>query len=128
MPVGREASHAAILSGSDGSVLYSFDGDSAEDRFGWSVSGAGDVNGDGIDDFVDGAIFGRANGGGYARVFVSQISGYCNQDGAVNFLDISPFVLFFSTGGSLGRADNNEDGAVSFLDISPFVELLTSQP
>ena len=90
---GRQSGSVRVLSGSDGSVLYSFDGDSAGDKFGSSVSGAGDVNGDEIDDFVVGAPFGGANVGGYVRVFVSQILGDCNQDGAVNFLDISPLYI-----------------------------------
>lgn len=64
---------ARVLSGLDGRTLYTFDGDDTGDRFGNSVSGAGDVNGDGLDDFIVGAIRGGLNGGGYARVFVSQI-------------------------------------------------------
>ena len=124
---GRQSGSVRVLSGSDGSVLYNFNGDSAGDWFGYSVSGAGDVNGDGINDFIAGAPFGGANAGGYARVFVSQILGDCNQDGAVNFLDISPFVSLLLTGDFLGQADTNEDGAVTFLDISSFIELLTSQ-
>ena len=123
---------ARVLSGSDGSVLYNFDGDNAEDQFGVSVSGAGDVNGDGIDDFIVGTNFGGASGKGYARVFVSQVSnpvllGDVNLDGAVNFLDISPFIAILSTGGDQAEADTNENGEVNFSDISPFIALLSSQ-
>ena len=70
---GTDSGSARVLSGFDGAVLYTLDGDSASDFFGRSVSGAGDVNGDGIDDFIVGARNGGENGGGYARVFVSNV-------------------------------------------------------
>ena len=122
---------ARVFSGSDGSVLYNFEGDRKEEEFGRSVSGVGDVNGDGIDDFIIGAPNGGASGssitrGGYARVFVSQILGDCNQDGAVNFLDIAAFISILSDGGFLGQADINADEVVNFLDISPFIVLIGS--
>ena len=52
--------------------------------------------------------------------------GDVNRDGAVSFLDISPFISILSDGGFQAEADTNEDGEVSFLDISSFISLLTS--
>ena len=70
---GLGSGRAQVLSGADGRVLYTFDGDAALDGFGFSVSSAGDVNGDGLADFIVGTERGGTNDGGYARVFVSQI-------------------------------------------------------
>lgn len=63
----------SIFSGADGSLLATFYGDGENDEFGISVRGAGDINADGIPDFVVGGRYGGQNGGGYARVFVSVI-------------------------------------------------------
>ena len=68
---GTDSGSARVFSGADGSILYTFNGDSRENYFGRSVSGAGDVNGDGFDDVIVGAP-GDDNVGtdsGSARVF-----------------------------------------------------------
>ncbi len=68
---GTNSGSAWVFSGVDGSVLYTFDGDSPYDYFGASVSGAGDLNGDGYDDVIVGASGDDNNGkdSGSARVF-----------------------------------------------------------
>ncbi|MFO0982983.1 MAG: integrin alpha [Planctomycetota bacterium] len=69
---GTNAGTATVYSGKDQSVLHAFHGDAAGDYFGFAVSGAGDVNADGVPDFVVGAtryVDFLQTGVGYARVF-----------------------------------------------------------
>ena len=70
---GKNSGRARVFSGLDGSVLYTFDGDSKFDNFGWSVSGAGDVNGDGFGDLIVGAPFDGKQERGGAWVFKTTI-------------------------------------------------------
>ena len=93
---GRNSGSARVLSGVDGSVIYTFDGDSAFDDFGRSVSGAGDVNGDGFADLIVAAP--NADNNGVARGIVRVFSG---EDGSV---------LYNFDGRSGSGADVNGDG------------------
>ncbi|MGH8003201.1 MAG: integrin alpha, partial [Limisphaerales bacterium] len=67
-PGGRiQTGTAYVYSGATGLLLIQIEGVASGDRFGWSVAGAGDVNGDGRTDFIIGAPFadpgGRSNAG-----------------------------------------------------------------
>ncbi|MDB2686951.1 hypothetical protein N9Y42_07035, partial [Mariniblastus sp.] len=52
--------------------------------------------------------------------------GDVNQNGLVDFDDISPFITLLVTGDFLSEADTNRDGVVDFDDISPFIGLLAN--
>lgn len=77
-PSSSQSGSAKVHSGLDGSVLHSFVGNSAGDRFGLSVSGAGDTNGDGIDDLIIGAPYDDPNGSASGSAFV-----YSGLDGSL---------------------------------------------
>ena len=51
-----------VYSGATDTVIYSFEGDADDDRFGYDVASAGDVNNDGWDDVVVGAPLNDAGG------------------------------------------------------------------
>jgi hypothetical protein len=59
---GTPSLDLATLDGTNGFTLIGID---AEDKSGWSVSSAGDVNGDGFADLIVGAPFGESAGGAY---------------------------------------------------------------
>ena len=61
-----------VFSGKDWSLIYTFKGSAADDRFGSAVAGLGDINADGHVDIIVGAtqwISSTSHGKGYARVF-----------------------------------------------------------
>lgn len=55
-----------------------------------------------------------------------RLIGDVNRDGAINLIDVGPFVDALSGSYFQFEADINEDGAVNALDISPFVDLLNN--
>ena len=63
-------------------------------------------------------------GNAFIRISVFVL-GDVNRDGAVDLLDVQPFVTLVSSGEFQVEADANQDGNVNLLDVAPFVELLT---
>jgi len=66
--VGR----ARVVSGADGSALFTLQGSMAYERFGWAVAGVGDVSGDGVPDVVVSSPFAVVAGfsnAGQVRIF-----------------------------------------------------------
>ena len=72
---------------------------------------------------------GATTEGAYSNLTLSQVvSGLLcdvNMDGAVNFLDIAPFISALGDPTFNPEADCNEDGVDNFLDIAPFITILT---
>lgn len=104
-PSGNNTGRVYVVSGADGSIIDTVDGEDAGDQFGTAVSGVGDITGDGVCDFAVGA----QNAGATAKggVFV--------YNGATREL-LFPRIDAESTGSNLGQffvgpaGDANADG------------------
>lgn len=102
--------YAQVLSGFDGSLVRTLNGTSNQDRFGDSVSGVGDLNADGYDDVIVGAVWDdtAATDAGAARV-------YSGMDGSV-LLSMTGDVAQDNFGVSVsGAGDVNMDGTLDVI-------------
>ncbi|MBK8978191.1 MAG: FG-GAP repeat protein [Planctomycetes bacterium] len=114
---GAEAGSARVYSGRDGTVLHTWYGDSPGDRFGASVGGAGDVDGDGCADLIvgspgaDGAAAGADAGS--ARVY----SGRHGTILAALYGDVAGGQLGFAVAGA---GDVDDDGYDDVIVGAPF--------
>ena len=106
--------YAYVYSGSDYALLYKFSGEGELDCFGMSVSGAGDINGDGHDDVVIGARQNDSNGINAGKAYV-----YSGLDGSllISFLGKE-------AGDGLGNAVSGRSSITG--DISP--EIIVGAP
>ncbi|MCI0589166.1 MAG: integrin alpha [Planctomycetes bacterium] len=115
--IGLGPGYARAFSGADGSVLLTLNGFAVGDRFGWSVSGAGDLTGDGVPDLLVGAI----------PVTVPLLGGYVNaysgQDGSLLFgvssTGPTEWLGFAVAGGVDLTSDGTPDLLVGAPPISP---------
>jgi hypothetical protein len=105
------AGSARVYSGLSGAILYTFNGSSPGEQFGWEVAGVGDVNGDGRPDVAVGSLSGDFNENdnvGAARI-------YSGANGAIlyTFFGDTPGGRF---GSAISRAgDVNGDGRADII-------------
>ena len=97
-----------VVDGTDGSTIYQKIGSEVGDLLGWSVARMNDIDGDGISDFVVGALqLENSSGGGYARVYSGIDGATIHTVNSVNLDD--------SFGWSVaGVGDVNGDGTDDF--------------
>ena len=99
------------------SVLVSGNEVASSDR-----PGAGVIEGIQYDTVTNSGAFIEVTSAGGGGVLVGDVNG----DGAVNLLDVQPFVDLIANGGFSPAADGNGDGAVNLLDVQPFVDAVTN--
>jgi len=118
--------------------LYAFTGEAEEDNFGVSVSGAGDVDGDGYSDLIVGAEGNDAGGTSAGRAYVYScpgpyVCGDVNADTEISVSDVIYLINYLFKGGPppqcppapyLSCADANGDGSISVSDVIYLINYL----
>ncbi len=130
---GLNDGRAYVFSGKTGDTLRLFNGEAAEDLFGWSVSAAGDVDNDGFDDVIIGAYMNDVSGIDAGRAYVFSCCcfgsrGDVNGDGSdADILDLIYLVDRIFRGGPnapcVREGDVNSDTASgNILDLTFIVD------
>jgi Ca2+-binding RTX toxin-like protein len=102
----------------DGTNGFTLNGVAALDRFGFSVSGAGDVNGDGFDDLLIGAVYAGSNGANSGAAYLvfgtaegTQVSLELATLDGTNGFTLNGVAALDQTGSAVsGAGDVNGDG------------------
>jgi hypothetical protein len=127
---GRQAIDLASLSAAQGFII---EGSVYQARTGRSVSSAGDINGDGIDDLIVGAPYGDDGGGnsGEAYVVFGSASGFGTTDGrgrqVIDPASLSTADGFVIQGGS-GDYAGNSVSAAGDVNGDGFDDLIVGAP
>lgn len=103
--LGAATGRAYVLSGVDGSLIYSFSGRKTFDSFGLSVAGSGDMNNDGFPEIIVGSRGDDAGGLGAGRVII-----FSGQTGDTLFNIVGPSNPGIFSHAVAGGGDFNADG------------------
>jgi hypothetical protein len=124
--IGVSASGSIELSSLDGTNGFIINGIDAEDRSGISVSSAGDVNGDGVDDVIIGAFWADLNGmsqAGESYVIFGRDLSPCtadtNGDGTLTPTDFTAWINAFNN--NLPECDQNSDSNCTPTDFTAWI-------
>ena len=101
-----------VRSGATGAVIHQYDGPLAADEFGYSVDGLGDVNGDGIPDFIATRLVNATRYTGEARVYSGATGAVLHTVTGINSYD------YFGISAA-GVGDVNGDGYADFAVSAP---------
>ena len=111
---GVNSGTAEVISGVDGSLLFQSFGDEADEYWGYFVSGLGDLNGDGHDDFAVASPIARSYRG-LVRIFSGVDGSILRQYAPPAYSDSVPYA-------PVAAGDLNGDG---FADYLMSADLLT---
>jgi len=131
----HDAGRAYIFCGETGALLCTFDGVMAYDNFGFSVSGAGDVDNDGYDEVIVGAPGNDAGGEDAGRAYVfgcdvyaALLCGEATGDEIVNLGDVLHLISYLYKAGPapdpLCIGDVSCDGVVNLGDVLYMISYL----
>ncbi len=109
------AGSAFVYSGATGALLFQKDGAAAGDQLGFSVAGAGDVNGDGKVDFIIGARFAAPGG----LITAGSAYVYSGLDGSLLYQKNGSDANYLLGNQVASVGDVNNDGRPDFIIGAP---------